>query len=68
MFGREATSRALIDLVADVAWSGREHVGEAQLSRMREEAMALLPKVELGDREATQRAMELISAAGGHAA
>ena len=37
--GREAASRALIDLVANVAWSERQHVGEAQLSRMRDEAM-----------------------------
>ena len=67
-FGREATCRALIDLVASAAWSGREHLGEAQLSRMREEAMTLLPMVELGDREATRRAMELITAARGHPA
>jgi hypothetical protein len=31
---------------------------------MRDEAMALLPKVQSGDREATRRAMELVSAAG----
>jgi hypothetical protein len=66
--GREAASRALIDLIANVAWSERQHIGEAQLSRMRDEAMALLPKVEQGDREATRRAMELVSAAGGRAA
>ncbi len=65
--GREAASRALIDLVANVAWSER-HGGEPQLARMRDEAMALLPKVQLGDREATRRAMELVSAAGGRAA
>jgi hypothetical protein len=59
-----AASRALIDLVANVAWAGREHVGEAQLQRMRDEAMALLPRVEQGDREATRRAMELVNAAG----
>ena len=63
--GREATSRALIDLVADVAWAERAHVGGARLQRMRDEAMALLPKVERGDREATLRARELVSAAGG---
>ena len=59
-----AVSRALIDLVANVAWAARQHVGEAQLQRIRDEAMALLPRVEQGDREATRRAMELISAAG----
>lgn len=63
--GREATSRALIDLVADVAWAERAHVGGARLQRMRDEAMTLLPKVEAGDREATLRASELVSAAGG---
>jgi hypothetical protein len=65
--GREAASRALIGLVAKVAWSERQHAREPQLSRMRDEAMALLPKVELGDREATRRAMELVNAAGGPA-
>jgi hypothetical protein len=65
---REAASRALIDLVASVAWSEREHAGEAQLSRMRDEAMTLLPKVQRGDRDAAQRAMELVNAAGGRAA
>jgi hypothetical protein len=59
----QATSRALIDLVADVAWSERQHVGEARLQRMRDEAMALLPRVVEGDREATLRARELVSAA-----
>ena len=62
--GREATSRALIDLVADVAWAERAQVGGARLQRTRDEAMALLPKVDRGDREATLRAMELVSAAG----
>jgi len=66
--GREAASRALIELVANVAWSERQHAGEPQLARMRDEAMALLPKVDLGDREATRRAMELVTAAGGRAA
>jgi hypothetical protein len=66
--GRDAASRALIELVASVAWSERQHVGEPQLARMRDEAMALLPKVQLGDREATRRAMELVHAAGGRAA
>ena len=62
--GREAASRALIDLVANVAWSERQHIGEAQLARMRDEAMTLLPRVELGDPEATRRAIELVTAAG----
>jgi hypothetical protein len=66
--GREAASRALIDLVANLAWSERQHTGQPQLARMRDEAMTLLPKVELGDREATRRAMELVDAAGDGAA
>jgi hypothetical protein len=66
--GREAAMQALIDLVANVAWAERKHMREPQLQRMRDEAMTLLPRVEQGDREATRRAMELISAAGGRAA
>lgn len=66
--GREAASRALIELVASVTWSERQHAGEPRLARMRDEAMTLLPKVQLGDREATRRAVELINAAGVRAA
>ncbi|HEY8731314.1 MAG TPA: hypothetical protein VIN69_04975 [Candidatus Limnocylindria bacterium] len=61
---REVVSRALIDLVADVAWAERQHVGGAGLQLTRDEAMALLPKVERGDREAARRAMELVHSAG----
>ena len=64
--GREAAMQALIDLVADAAWAERDRTKEPQLLRMRDEAMALLPKVGQGDREATRRAMELVSAADGH--
>jgi hypothetical protein len=64
----EVASRALIELVADVAWTERRHVGEATLQRMRDEAMTLLPKVQRGDREAARRALELADAARGHAA
>ena len=63
----DAASRALIDLIASVAWAERQHIGQAQLSRVRDEAMTLLPKVERGDREATRRAMELVTAAGARA-
>jgi hypothetical protein len=66
--GREAATQALIDLVANVVWAERQHVGAAQLQRMRDEAMTLLPEVERGDREATRRAMELVNAAGSRAA
>ena len=62
----QTASRALIDLVADVAWAERRHVGVAARKRMRDEAMTLLPKIERGDREAARRAMELVEAAGGH--
>ena len=62
LIGREAASRALIELVASVAWSERQHAGEPQLARMRDEAMALLPKVQLGDHQATERAVELVNA------
>ncbi len=60
-----AASRALIDLVADVAWTERGQGGVAARHRMRDEAMTLLPKVQRGDREAARRAMELVDAAGG---
>ena len=65
---RGAVSRALIDLVADVAWAERQHAGAAALQRTRDEAMSLLSKVELGDHEAAIRAVELINAAGHPAA
>ena len=65
---REVVSRALIDLVADVAWAERQHTGAATLQRTRDEAMSLLSKVQLGDREAAARAVELINAAGNPAA
>jgi len=57
---RSAASRALIDLVAEVAWAERRHAGPAQLQRVRDEAMTLLPEVQRGDAEAWRRAVELI--------
>jgi hypothetical protein len=65
---REVVSRALIDLVADVAWAGRQHSGAAGLQHTRDEAMSLLPKVQRGDHEAALRAIELVYAAGDRAA
>lgn len=59
---RRAASRALIELVADVAWAERRHSGPAQLQRARDEAMTLLPKVDRGDAAAWHRAVELIRA------
>ena len=57
---REAVSRALIDIVADVAWSERGHPG--LLHPQRDEAMSLLPQVQRGDHRATERAVELVNA------
>ena len=57
---REAISRALIDIVADAAWRERDHPRVAHPQR--DEAMSLLPKVQLGDHEATERAVELVNA------
>lgn len=59
---REAISRALIDIVADVAWAEREHRGARASRLQRDEAMSLLAKVELGDHEARERAVELVNA------
>ena len=59
---REAVSRALIDLVADVAWADRDHPGAGGPHPQRDEAMSLLPKVQLGDHAATERAVELVNA------
>ncbi len=61
---RESASRALIDLVATVAWAERQHAAGGQLQRVREEAMMLLPQVQRGDQVAARRAMELATLAG----
>lgn len=66
--GRDVVSRALIDLVADVAWAERQHAGAAGLQRARDEAMSLLPNVQRGDHEASRRAIELVNATGHPAA
>lgn len=67
---RDAASRALISLIAELTWAERTHAGSggAALVRTREEAMALLPRIETGDREAARRGMELVGNAGSHAA
>lgn len=65
---REAASRALIQLIADLAWAERTHASGGPEDRTRDEAIALLPQVERGDREATRRAIELVQAAGARAA
>lgn len=65
---QDAAGRALIDLIADLAWAERTKVGGAATQRTRQEAMALLPQVAHGDREAARRAIELVHAAGSRAA
>lgn len=65
---RDAASQALINLIADLTWAGRKRTGRASLQRTRDEAIALLPMIEQGDREATRRAIELVTAAGTRAA
>lgn len=67
-FDRGVASRALISLVADLTWAERQHAGAPAIQRTREEAMALLAKIEQGDGEATRRAMELVNASGARAA
>ncbi len=57
---REAVSRALIDIVADVAWRERDHPHAAHPQR--DEAISLLREVQLGDHAATERAVELVNA------
>jgi hypothetical protein len=56
--------RALIGLVAEIAWAERRGRGPPSLERMREEAMSLLGRIDRGDAEAARRAMELVSHAG----
>jgi hypothetical protein len=65
---REVVSRALIDMVADLVWAERQHVGAAGPRGTRDEAMSLLPKVQRGDHEAALRAIELVNAARNRAA
>lgn len=65
---RDAASRALIDLIADLTWSERQQAGMADVRRTRQEAMGLLPRIANGDHEAARRAMELVHAAGGRSA
>ena len=61
---REAASRALIELIADLAWAERKAAARAALRSTRQEAMSLLPLIASGDREATRRALEIVHAAG----
>jgi hypothetical protein len=64
-------SRALIGLIAELAWAERQPGAGASIRSIRvtrDEAFALLPRIELGDREAARRAMELVSARGARAA
>lgn len=63
-----AARRALISLVADIAWAARNAPVARKDRSARDEAMSLLARVDRGDRSATQRAMQLVSAAHGRAA
>ena len=65
---QSVASRALISLIADLAWEQRRPGAAAAVRRTRDEAMALLPRIEMGDREAARRAMELVTASGRAAA
>jgi len=65
---RGVASRALISLIADLTWAERRHTSVPTIQRIREEAMALLTKIDQGDGEATRRAMELVNARGARAA
>ena len=63
-----AARRALIALVADIAWAARTGPVAREDESARDEAMNLLARIDRGDRSASQRAMQLVSAAHGHAA
>lgn len=55
--------RALISLVADIAWAARSGPVAPSDRSAREEAMNLLARIDHGDRSAARRAMQLVSAA-----
>jgi hypothetical protein len=65
---RGVASRALISLIADLTWAERRRANAPTIQRIREEALALLTKIDQGDGEATRRAMELVNARGARAA
>ena len=60
--------RALIGLVAEIAWAERRGTGAPSLRRTREAALSLLVRLDRGDREAPRRALELVRHAGDRAA
>jgi hypothetical protein len=55
---------ALIGLVGEIAWAQRNGTGRASLQRIRNEALALLVRIDRGDTDAAARAMRLVSQAG----
>lgn len=63
-----AARRALIGLVADIAWAARTGPVVRKDQSARDEAMSLLARIDRGDRYASQRAMQLVSAAHSRAA
>ena len=64
----QTARRALIALVADIAWDQRSGVVPGKQRDTRNEAMSLLARIDRGDREAARRAMELVQATHDHAA
>ena len=64
----QTARRALIALVADIAWEQRGGAVPGKQRDTRNEAMSLLAKIDRGDREAARRAMELVQATHDHAA
>jgi len=55
---------ALIGLVGEIAWAQRNGTGPASLKRIRNEAFALLLRMDRGDTDAATRAMRLVNQAG----
>jgi hypothetical protein len=52
---------ALIGLVGEIAWAQRNGTGPASLPRIRNEALALLVRIDRGDADAATRAMRLVN-------
>jgi hypothetical protein len=52
---------ALIGLVGEIAWAQRNGTGPASLPQIRNEAFALLVRIDRGDTDAATRAMRLVN-------
>lgn len=64
----QTARRALIALVADIAWEQRSGAVPGPQRDARNEAMSLLARIDRGDHAAARRAMELVQATHDHAA